>query len=91
MTIVLLICGVSLMIAAVLSTYRVIIGPDTLDRMVAADTVVALAMCGLTVWAVYSRDTTVVPAIVTLSLVLFIGSVAVARFRVRDIPAGTSR
>jgi multicomponent Na+:H+ antiporter subunit F len=41
-------------------------------------------MCGLAVWAVYSRDTTLVPAIVALSLVSFVGSVSIARFRVRD-------
>lgn len=91
MSIVLLICGLSLAAAAMLTGYRAIAGPDTLDRLVACDTLVALCMCGLAVWAVYSRDTTVVPAIVALSLVGFIGSVGVARFRVRDIPAGANR
>lgn len=91
MTIVLLICGLSLAAAALLTVYRAIAGPDTLDRLVAGDTLIALAMCGMAVWAVYSRDTTVVPAIVALSLVAFIGSVGVARFRVRDTPAGATR
>jgi multicomponent Na+:H+ antiporter subunit F len=48
------------------------------------DTILAVSMCGLGVWAVYSRDTTLVPAIVALSLVSFVGSVSIARFRVRD-------
>jgi len=43
-----------------------------------------VASAGLAVWAAYSDDTTVVPGIVALSLVGFLGSAAVTRFRVRD-------
>lgn len=84
MTVVWLIVGVLLMVAAVLTSARLLIGPTTLDRLVALDTLVALSMCGLGAWAAYSGDTTVVPAIVALSLLSFVGSVAIARFRVRD-------
>ncbi|GAA3703628.1 monovalent cation/H+ antiporter complex subunit F [Gordonia hankookensis] len=84
MTYVWVIVSAMLMIAAVLTTIRVLRGPTTLDRLVALDTVIALCMCGLGAWAAYSRDSTVVPAIVALSLVSFVGSVAIARFRVRD-------
>jgi len=45
---------------------------------------VALCMCGLAAWAAYSGDSTVIPAIVALSLLSFIGSISIARFRVRD-------
>ena len=55
-----------------------------LDRLVALDTLIALAMCGLAVWAAYSGDTTVVPGVVALALLSFVGSIAIARFRVRD-------
>lgn len=84
MTIVALVAGAMLLIAAVLTAYRILDGPGTLDRLVAIDTLIAVAMCGLAVWAAYSRDTTIVPAIVALSLVGFLGSASVARFRVRD-------
>lgn len=84
MTIVALIAGTMLLAAAVLTTFRILDGPGTLDRLVAIDTLIAVAMCGLAVWAAYSRDTTIVPAIVALSLVGFLGSASVARFRVRD-------
>ena len=84
MTIVALVAGTMLLIAAVLTAYRILDGPGTLDRLVAIDTLIAVAMCGLAVWAAYSRDTTIVPAIVALSLVGFLGSASVARFRVRD-------
>ncbi|GAA1482206.1 monovalent cation/H+ antiporter complex subunit F [Gordonia sinesedis] len=84
MTIVWLIVGVLLMVASVLTSIRLLLGPTTLDRLVALDTLIALSMCGLGAWAAYSGDTTVVPGIVALSLLSFVGSVAIARFRVRD-------
>ncbi|MGW0045447.1 monovalent cation/H+ antiporter complex subunit F [Rhodococcus sp. NPDC003348] len=84
MTTVLVIAGVMLSVAAVMTSYRLLAGPGTLDRLVAMDTLVAVAICGLAVWAAFSMDTTLVPAIVALSLVGFVGSVSVARFRVRD-------
>ncbi|WP_072803988.1 monovalent cation/H+ antiporter complex subunit F [Rhodococcoides yunnanense] len=84
MTIVLSIAGILLVAAAVITTFRLLDGPSTLDRLVAMDTILAVSMCGLAVWSVYSLDTTIVPSIVALSLVSFVGSVSVARFRVRD-------
>ncbi|OYD68605.1 monovalent cation/H+ antiporter complex subunit F [Rhodococcus sp. OK302] len=80
----LIVSGVILVIAALLTTFRLIDGPSSLDRLVALDTIVAVAICGLAVWAAYSADTTIIPAIVALALVGFIGSVSVARFRVSD-------
>ncbi|MFW0783178.1 monovalent cation/H+ antiporter complex subunit F [Gordonia sp. CPCC 206044] len=84
MTYVWVIVSAMLMAAAALTTIRALRGPTTLDRLVALDTMIALCMCGLGAWAAYSRDSTVVPAIVALSLLSFVGSVAIARFRVRD-------
>ena len=84
MIVVLAISGVLLIAAAVITTYRLLAGPGTLDRLVAMDTILAVAMCGLAVWSVYSLDTNIVPAIVALSLISFVGSVSVARFRVKD-------
>ncbi|NMM88471.1 cation:proton antiporter [Rhodococcus sp. SRB_17] len=84
MTTTLIVSGVILVIAALLTTFRLIDGPSSLDRLVALDTIVAVAICGLAVWAAYSADTTIIPAIVALALVGFIGSVSVARFRVSD-------
>ncbi|MGY5036788.1 monovalent cation/H+ antiporter complex subunit F [Streptomyces sp. 900116325] len=84
MTAVMIVAGVMLMVAALLTTYRLLAGPGSLDRLVAMDTLIATAICGLAVWAAYSGDTTIVPAIVALALVGFVGSVSVARFRVSD-------
>ncbi|NGP07532.1 cation:proton antiporter [Rhodococcus sp. 14C212] len=84
MTVILALSGALLVVAAALITYRVLAGPTSLDRLIALDALLAVAMCGLAAWAVHSRDTTIVPAVVALALVGFIGSVSVARFRVRD-------
>jgi len=84
MTLVWTASGVMLLAAAVLTTYRALRGPTTLDRLVGMDTLLALTICGLAVWVAATYDTTVVPAIVALSLVSFIGTISVARFRVRD-------
>ncbi|MFJ6096137.1 monovalent cation/H+ antiporter complex subunit F [Williamsia muralis] len=84
MNVVWMIAAGLLLTASVLTTARILIGPNTLDRLVALDTGVAMAMCSLAVWAAYSMDSTVVSGLVALSLLSFVGTVAVARFRVRD-------
>ncbi|WP_227997359.1 monovalent cation/H+ antiporter complex subunit F [Nocardia australiensis] len=84
MTVVAIIAAVLLVAAAVITSFRILAGPNTLDRVVGIDSLVAVAAAGLAVWAAYSDDTALVPAIVALSLVGFLGSAAVARFRVRD-------
>ncbi|MGO4613715.1 monovalent cation/H+ antiporter complex subunit F [Nocardia sp. 2YAB30] len=84
MTIVAIVSAVLLAAAAVITIYRVVAGPSTLDRVVGIDSLMATAASGLAVWAAYSVDTAVVPAIVALALVGFLGSAAVSRFRVRD-------
>ncbi|HMS74448.1 monovalent cation/H+ antiporter complex subunit F [Gordonia sp. (in: high G+C Gram-positive bacteria)] len=84
MTIVWTVVTVLLLISAVLTSARILMGPTSLDRVVALDVLVALCMCGLAAWAAYSGDSTVIPAIVALSLLSFIGSISIARFRVRD-------
>ncbi|MBF6211208.1 cation:proton antiporter [Nocardia puris] len=84
MTVVAIVAAVLLSAAAILTSYRILAGPSTLDRVVGIDSLMAIAMAGLAVWAAYSGDTAVVPAIVALALVGFLGSAAVTRFRVRD-------
>lgn len=81
-----IIAAVMLAAAAGLTMFRMLAGPNTLDRLVALDTLVAVAMCSLGTWAAYSLDSTVVYGIVALSLISFVGSVSVARFRVPDTP-----
>ncbi|OHT81165.1 monovalent cation/H+ antiporter complex subunit F [Mycobacteroides saopaulense] len=78
------IAAVLLIAAATVTMYRLLAGPNTLDRLVAVDTLVAVTMCALAAWAAYSLDSTVLYGIVALSLISFLGSVSVTRFRVPD-------
>jgi multicomponent Na+:H+ antiporter subunit F len=84
MTVVAIVAGVLLAAAALLTAYRTVTGPDTLDRVVGIDSLMAIAACAIAVWAAYTEDTAVLPAIAALALVGFLGSAAVTRFRVRD-------
>ncbi|MGW4847857.1 monovalent cation/H+ antiporter complex subunit F [Nocardia brasiliensis] len=84
MTVVAIVAGLMLTVAAALTSYRILAGPSTLDRVVGIDSLMAIAASGLAVWAAYSQDTTLLPAIIALALVGFLGSAAVSRFRVRD-------
>ncbi|CAN5624209.1 monovalent cation/H+ antiporter complex subunit F [soil metagenome] len=84
MNIVWAIAAVMLIAAGVITMFRLLAGPSTLDRLVALDTVVAVTMCAIGTWAAYSLDTTVTYSLAALALISFVGSVSVARFRVRD-------
>nr|WP_277817432.1 monovalent cation/H+ antiporter complex subunit F [Dietzia sp. E1] len=63
---------------------RLVGGPGTLDRLISLDTLVAVAQGGIGVYIAWTKDTTPAAALVALALVAFLGSVSVARFRVRD-------
>lgn len=95
MTYVWIAAGVMLSLAALATMVRMLLGPTTLDRLVALDTLVAVTMCAIGTWAAFSLDTTVTYSLTALALITFVGSVSVARFRVPDIadPAdkGTQR
>lgn len=78
------IAAVMMTLAAVLTMYRLLAGPSTLDRLVALDTLIAVTMRSIGVWAAYSHDTTVTYSLAALALISFVGSVSIARFRVPD-------
>ena len=79
-------CGavIALSIAMFLAMIRLLGGPNTLDRIISLDLLVAIAQCGLGVYIAWTADTTPAAALVALALVAFLGSVSVARFRVND-------
>ena len=80
MTVVLLICGVMLSVAAVCTVARMTMGPTVLDRAVALDVLVAVGICGLALEAALNRHTFTLPILLVLTLLGFVGSVSVARF-----------
>jgi multicomponent Na+:H+ antiporter subunit F len=88
MTVVWVLSGVMLVAAAAVTMIRLLLGPNTLDRLVAVDTLVAVTMCGVGTWAAFSLDTTVTYSLAALALISFVGSISVARFRVPDVAKG---
>ena len=80
MDVVLAFCVAVLGIASLLLVTRAAMGPTMLDRIVALDVLVAVVICGLALDAAVNQHTTTLPILVVLSLLGFVGSVAVARF-----------
>ena len=65
---------------ALLALIRLGMGPSLLDRVVATDTLLVIISAGLAVYAALERDPTVVPVLVVVSLLAFVGSVSIARY-----------
>jgi multicomponent Na+:H+ antiporter subunit F len=65
---------------ALLTLVRLARGPSLLDRVVATDVLLVIISAGLAVYAALQRDPTVVPVLVVVSLLAFVGSVSVARY-----------
>ena len=78
------IIGGLLALSAFLTLIRITIGPSVLDRVVASDTMVSIVVCALGAYAALTEAWTTLPLLISLSLVGFMGSVAVARFVARD-------
>jgi multicomponent Na+:H+ antiporter subunit F len=65
---------------ALLALIRLALGPSLLDRVVATDTLLVIISAGLAVYAALMRDPTLVPVLVVVALLAFVGSVSVARY-----------
>ena len=65
---------------ALLALVRLARGPSLLDRVVATDTLLVIIAAGIAVHAALYRDPTLVPVLVVVSLLAFVGSVSVARY-----------
>lgn len=88
--VVVLVCGVMLTLGALFAIVRAEKGPSMLDRTVALDIVVTTIVAGVALYAAYFRRADVVPLLVVLSLVGFVGSVTIARFAAVE-PEGEGR
>lgn len=80
MSIVYLIVGVAFTAAALLSVYRMLIGPRILDRMIASDMLMTTLICVLGVQMVVTGSVITVPIMLALAVTGFLSSVAVARY-----------
>ncbi|GIJ20236.1 membrane protein [Micromonospora lutea] len=75
-----------LSMTALLALVRLYRGPSLLDRVVAADMLLATMVGAVGAEAAVNRHATTLPVLVVLGLLGFVGSVSLARFAVRDRP-----
>ncbi|GAB3945987.1 monovalent cation/H+ antiporter complex subunit F [Corynebacterium tapiri] len=80
----LLIPALLIAVAMIIVVWRIVVGPDSMDRIVGLDGFVAMLQCALGVFICWTLDTTVVNAMLVVALLGFISSISVARFRKRD-------
>lgn len=90
MTVVAIICGTMLVVAAILALIRAERGPSMLDRTVALDVFVTTLVGGIVLESALSGRLDTLPILVVLSLVGFVGSVTIARFAAVE-PEGEGR
>ena len=75
---------VLLSVAALLALARIYRGPSLLDRIVGADLLLSTMLGAVGAEAAVNRHATTLPVLVVLSLLGFVGSVAMVRFAVRE-------
>jgi multicomponent Na+:H+ antiporter subunit F len=76
--------GVLLFIDLVLTVIKLVRGPSVLNRALASDLLVSSLICAIGIEMVLRRHDSTLPILVSLALLAFIGTVAVARFVARD-------
>ncbi|MFI9642975.1 monovalent cation/H+ antiporter complex subunit F [Micromonospora sp. NPDC051925] len=74
---------VLLSVTALLALARIYRGPSLLDRVIAADLLLATMLGAVGAEAAVNRHATTLPVLVVLSLLGFVGSVALVRFAAR--------
>ena len=72
--------SVLLATSAIIALYRIVRGPSILDRMIATDVVLASIMCGLGGFMALSGRTDLLPVLIVLAMLGFVGSVSVSRY-----------
>jgi len=73
-----------LSVTALLALIRLYRGPTLLDRVIAADMLLATMVGAVGAEAAVNRHATTLPVLVVLSLLGFVGSVSLVRFAVRE-------
>ncbi len=72
-----------LILAAALASIRLFRGPDPADRIIALDLISVLLVSFLAALSIYAGETSFLDVAIAYALVAFLGTVALARFRLR--------
>lgn len=83
MNIVFLVVLGMLALAGAFTLVRLLLGPDTLDRIVALDAFVVLLVAAAAVYVAYYEDGSNIPLLAAVALLGFVGSVAAMRLAER--------
>lgn len=75
--------AVLLLTGMLLAFFRLLKGPDAADRIVALDLISVLIVALLAVLAIAADETSFLDVAIAYALVAFLGTVALARFRMR--------
>ncbi|WP_367271502.1 monovalent cation/H+ antiporter complex subunit F [uncultured Corynebacterium sp.] len=70
--------------AALITLGRLLAGPNSLDRLISLESLIAMSQGMLAAYIAWSMDTSVAYAMLVIALLGFISSLSVARFRVPD-------
>ncbi|GAA1467053.1 monovalent cation/H+ antiporter complex subunit F [Microbacterium thalassium] len=70
-------------IAALVTVYKIVVGPSILDRAVASDVLLTEVMCVLGVDMAVNHHTRSLPVLLIIAAVGVFGSIAIARFVAR--------
>ena len=69
-----------LVISVLISLFRLILGPDIADRVVALDVLTSMSIAFMAVFAVYSKATMALDVSLILALISFLGTVSFAYY-----------
>jgi len=70
-------------VAALLTLWRIVIGPSILDRAVASDVLLTLVVCVLGAEMAINHHTRTLPVLLIIAAVGVFGSISIARFVAR--------
>ena len=70
-------------VAALLTLWRIVVGPSILDRAVASDVLLTLVMCVLGSEMAVNHHTRTLPVLLIIAAVGVFGSISIARFVAR--------
>lgn len=71
-------------VAVLLALARIVRGPSLLDRLIGTELLLAVMICAVGTEAAVRRHATTLPVLVVLSLLGFLGSVALVRFAIGE-------
>jgi len=78
------ICFALLAIALALTAYRLFVGPTAADRILAIDLLAVITAAAVLVYVLISRERVFLDVVVVLGVIVFFGTVALARTISRD-------